>query len=337
MEWIIYKENFDEYEKYISVHPFSGVWHQPAWLRFQIECKKAVDGFVFAVKNNNLIVLAGIFLIYRSSAGFSYGYIPSGFLYTDLDRNIYDFFLKNLASVAKAKKIIYTQIDSIINYDENFTNIISKNKNHRLNVKLPIPQFTTIINLEKSEEEILSCMKPKGRYNIKLSDKKGVIIRHGDMKSFDDFYKILKDTAARDEFKTNSSNYYKKMLECIPDAKLITAHFDNKIIAGGIFIFTGRQALYYYGASSNDYRNLMAPYLIQWEAIKTAKSNGCKYFDFMGISDPADKKDRLKGVTEFKLKFGGDIIKFNPSFIIIHDTIKYNLINFLKKIIRRKF
>ena len=133
-------------------------------------------------------------------------------------------------------------------------------------------------------------------------------------------------------FYINDIEYYKKMLSIIKDAILLLAYYNNKLLAGGIFLFTKNYGIYYYGASSNEMRNLMAPYLIQWEAIRIAKMKNCKNFDFLGVSPPDETKNRLSGVTDFKLKFGGEIIKFNPSFYIIHNRFIYHIYDIFKKL-----
>ena len=83
----------------------------------------------------------------------------------------------------------------------------------------------------------------------------------------------MKETSSRDGFNVNSLEYYEKMAETLPECELLLATYENKIIAGGIFTYTKNQGLYYYGASSNEFRNLMAPYLLQWQAILNAKKN----------------------------------------------------------------
>ncbi|HOV13347.1 MAG TPA: peptidoglycan bridge formation glycyltransferase FemA/FemB family protein, partial [Spirochaetota bacterium] len=295
------------------------------------------DGFFFGIKKENSIVLVGLYLIIKSR-NIKYGYIPAGFLYNLIDEEIYNFFIDNITKISTDNKIVFTQIDPITPFDENFDTIIKKSKLTRLNQKLPIPQFTNVIDLSLTEEEILSKMKHKGRYNIKLAEKKGVKIRIGGLAEIPIFYKILCETTKRDGFRPNNEEYYREMLNIVNESVLLVAYHEDDIIAAGIFTFTKFQGLYYYGASSNVKRNLMAPYLLQWEAIKMAKFKDCVYFDFMGIANPDDPNDSLIGVTDFKLKFSEDVLKFNNRFHIVHNAFSYNLfklIKSLKKLIKK--
>lgn len=328
------KVTINQYLYFIKNHPNASIWHYPNWLDFQLEVKKASKGFFFGIENNDKVILAGLLLIYKSALKFNYGYIPAGFLYNEIDDNVFNFFIDNFSNIAKKYKLVYTQMDSVIPYSEKYFNLINKYKNFTLNIKLPIPDHTNMIDLSKTEDFILENMKPKGRYNIKLAVKKGVIIKEGKENDIEEFYKLLKNTSIRDGFNINNIEYYKKMLKTISDSILLLAYFKDILLAAGIFLYTDNYGIYYYGASSDQMRNLMAPYLIQWKAIQAAKNKNCKFFDFLGVSPPDDYNDRLSNVTEFKLKFGGKMIKFNPSFNIIHNKFIYNFYTGLKKIIK---
>ena len=336
MKWIQFNpDSINAYLDFIDTHANSGIWHYPDWLDFQLKSGRAFDGFFFGVEDHGVIKLAGLILFYKNSLKLTYSYIPGGFLYTDIDKKIYDFFVLNLNKTAEQYKSIFTQIDSISPYMQDFFEIISKSKRHKVDQKLPIPSFTNIIELDKNEEDILLDMKHKGRYNIKLAERKGVTVKRGDIKDFKKFYDILKTTSSRDGFFINEFDYYKQMIENIKDAVFLCAYHGDELLAAAIFTYTKNQALYYYGASSNNFRNLMAPYLLQWNAIKIAKEKKCKYFDFLGISDPDIKNDRLSGVTDFKLKFGGKVTRFNPSYIIVHNFFIFALYNFLRRVFKR--
>lgn len=333
MKWVIFNQNrFEEYNNFITKHKYTGIWHDPLWLKLQVVSERAIGGDIFAIKNHEKIVLAGIITIYNTALNIKYGYIQAGFLYNQIDKEIYDFFLENLKLYANKKNLIFTQIDSITPFEDHFYNTISNFKNHELNIKLPIPRYSNIIDLTLSEDEILKQMKPKGRYNIKVAQKNGLKSKIGNIDDIPIFYNLLKETGERDGFFLNNIDYYKKMIETLPYTKLILIYKDDMPLAGGIFSYFHNQALYYYGASSNNFRNLMAPYLMQWEAIRIGKELGCKFYDFMGIANPDDKNDKLAGVTDFKLKFGGNIVKFNNSYRIIHNNLLYFIYKTAKKI-----
>jgi lipid II:glycine glycyltransferase (peptidoglycan interpeptide bridge formation enzyme) len=117
------------------------------------------------------------------------------------------------------------------------------------------------------------------------------------------------------------------------EAQLFLAEYEGKIIAGGIFTYLNQEAIYYYGASSNKNRNVMAPYLIQWTAIQEAQKRKCKIYDFLGITpEKANKNHPWQGVTSFKKKFGGKIVNYSPAQEIVLKPLIYNLFIMLKKV-----
>ncbi|HEC20953.1 MAG TPA: peptidoglycan bridge formation glycyltransferase FemA/FemB family protein, partial [Candidatus Peregrinibacteria bacterium] len=137
---------------------------------------------------------------------------------------------------------------------------------------------------------------------------------------------LIKTTTERDRFSGHSLEIYQKMLEKLGNqASLLLAEYQGKITSGGIFTFYGKTAVYYYGASGNEHREVMAPYLVQWEAIQMAKEKGCRVFDFLGIAPPDTKNHSWKGITEFKKKFGGKEVGFPAPQDIVYQPAWYQI------------
>lgn len=199
-----------------------------------------------------------------------------------------------------------------------------------------ITPYTAIIKLEKPIEEILSEMKPKWRYNINLAEKKWVTAFEAEKneKNIKIFYELMLETTSRDNFSWNTLDYYKKFLEIIPESKLIFTKLEDKVLSAWIFVFDKEISIYYYWASTSDknYRNLMAPYLMQFFAIKKAKEIWSKYYDFLWVATPNDEKSSLAWVTDFKLKFTRDVINCSISYIFINKQFNYIILKALKYI-----
>ena len=137
MKWIKFNsETINIYLDFINSHPNSGIWHYPDWLDFQLKSGRAFGGFFFGIENQGTIKLAGLILFYKNSLKLTYSYIPGGFLYTDFNEELYDFFISNLNKITSQYKAIFTQIDSITPYSEDFVGIINKTGKHRLDQKL---------------------------------------------------------------------------------------------------------------------------------------------------------------------------------------------------------
>lgn len=246
---------------------------------------------------------------------------------------------KELVKICKNEKALFIQIETLYYENINLSNI-KKGKNLEIfknwYYKKFITPYTAIIDLDKTEEEILKEMKPKGRYNIKLAEKKWVEVKivEKTLENINIFYDLMLETTSRDKFYWNKLEYYKIFLEIIENSKLILAYFWNKVIAWWIFTFEKEVSIYYYWASSSiwEYRNLMSPYLLQWEAIKYAKIFWSKIYDFLGISSPWDVNSNLEWVTDFKLKLTKDIVNVSDAYIYVNKKFKYRFIQIIKNI-----
>jgi lipid II:glycine glycyltransferase (peptidoglycan interpeptide bridge formation enzyme) len=193
-----------------------------------------------------------------------------------------------------------------------------------------------VIDITKSEEELLAEMKSKTRYNIKLANKRGVkvlpISYTPEAKSYiDEFLRLTKIMAARQGIVAHDEKYYRKMLEVIPGdiLKLYIAEYEGKIIAANLMVFYGDTCVYLHGASDDQARNVMAPYLLQWQAIKDAKVAGCKKYDLGGISI-----NKWKGITRFKLGFSlaTEPVEFPGSYDIVISPVKYGVYRSIQKL-----
>lgn len=168
------------------------------------------------------------------------------------------------------------------------------------------PQHTLIVDLRKHEELLLSEMREKTRYNIKIAERHNVIVKEN--APIKDFLKLMKETTMRDKFSAHPDSYYKNMLETSLKIKLFVAYHENDALAASVVIFFGDTATYLHGASSNEKRNLMAPYLLHWEIIRGTKADGYNFYDFWGITPENDPKHAWAGITRFKKGFGGEIV-----------------------------
>jgi len=194
------------------------------------------------------------------------------------------------------------------------------------------PATTLILDLTKTEKELLSAMHQKTRYNINLAEKKGVKIVLGDKARFEEFWNLLDQTSDRDKFRPHGRDYYKAMIELSDNpVKLFFAQYRGRPIATALISFFGDTATYLHGGSANEDRNAMAPYLLQWHGIKSAKANGQKYYDFHGIDEV-----KWPGVTRFKKGFGGEEVNYPGTFDLVYDPGWYSIYKMVRKV-RRTF
>ncbi|OGJ54715.1 hypothetical protein A3D11_00020 [Candidatus Peribacteria bacterium RIFCSPHIGHO2_02_FULL_49_16] len=191
------------------------------------------------------------------------------------------------------------------------------------------PEATRIIDLTCSESELLAQMKPKGRYNIGVAEKHGIIVKESN--DIDAFYSLLQQTGGRDGFRIKPKREYEIFLEKLEGSFLLIAHANEQPVAGLMGVIWNTTGYYYYGASSYEYRNLMASYLLQWEAMQYCKREGCNKYDLLGIAPPGGANHPWSGVSQFKEKFGGEVITYPPEQEIVFRPILKKLVGLKRK------
>jgi lipid II:glycine glycyltransferase (peptidoglycan interpeptide bridge formation enzyme) len=178
---------------------------------------------------------------------------------------------------------------------------------------------TALVDLTAGEDEILGRMKSKGRYNIRLAHKRGVRVRSGGAEDLEKFYALYQETARRDGINIHALSYYQALFaHCAAypgqELRLYLAEYEGKTLAANIVLLRKSAATYLYGASSNEDRNVMAPYALQWRAMTDAKAYGCAEYDLFGIPPRADPNHPMAGLYFFKTNFGGRIIHRSGSW-----------------------
>ncbi len=291
------------------------------WGDFQLSVGSKVIRLGLKVGNE---VIYALTLIKKSlPLGLNYYYSPRIDL-SPLDADKLSALLKGIADLAVSDKVIFFRFEPLAKFsNSDFQFPISKT----IDIQ---PSKTLVLDLTDSEEELMSAMHPKTRYNIRLTERKGVTVREADSNEFDGFWRLMQETKNRDGFRLHGEAYYRKMLE-IPFVKLFVAEYESSIIAGNILSFFGNSATYVHGASSSRNRNIMAPYALQWKTITEAKKHNLSHYDFNGIDE-----GKWPGVTRFKKGYGGVEINFPGTFDLIFNGFRYSAYKMIRKI-RRSF
>ena len=169
------------------------------------------------------------------------------------------------------------------------------------------------LNVEgKTEDELMAAFHQKWRYNIRLAERKGVSVKICGKEMVPAFADLMLTTGVRDGFVTRKPEYFANMLDNLGEHARLYMAFDPEgtPIAGTLAIHYGDKVWYLYGASSNEHRNLMPNYLLQWRMIQWAVETGCRIYDFRGVSGNVSEDNPLYGLFRFKQGFGGDFTEF---------------------------
>lgn len=170
------------------------------------------------------------------------------------------------------------------------------------------PREVFRLSLAPVEEDLLARMKSKTRYNIRVAEKRGVrVIASTEGKYVDAFIRLVTGTADRKGIMPHPRKYYEKMCEILlgENGKIYAAEKDGEIIAANLVIFHGDTATYLHGGTDERFRADMAPFLLQWEAMREAKRRGCLWYDFGGVNmaELEAGVGKWYGITRFKTGF----------------------------------
>jgi len=228
---------------------------------------------------------------------------------------IFNFQFSIFKKLAKQHNAVFLKIEPMVEYS-GLEQELPKSGFKKSQKEIQ-PQKTIVLDIDKLEEQLLEGMHKKTRYNIGLAQKKELQFEIREKGGVDLFWDLLQKTTERDRFASHPKEYYKKLLE-LPFVKLFLVKYEERAVAASIVVLYGNRSYYLHGASDYDHRNLMAPYLLHWEAIKYAKENNFVGYDLWGI----DEK-KWPGVTRFKQGFGGREVEYVGSYDYIFQPMWY--------------
>ncbi|MBK8022104.1 MAG: peptidoglycan bridge formation glycyltransferase FemA/FemB family protein [Chloroflexi bacterium] len=192
---------------------------------------------------------------------------------------------------------------------------------------------TIVVDLTRDVEAMLSAMSQSTRRKIRLAEREGVTVRAGTLDDLPLLYDLYKVTGERDDFLIRPRDYYVQAWQRFIEGGLahpLIAEHQGKAIAHVILFHFGRKCWYFYGASSNEARDAMPNYLLQWEAMRWAKAQGYTHYDMWGAPDVFDETDRMWGVYNFKRGFRGvvtrhigawDYVPYPPLYLIYEELM----------------
>lgn len=255
------------------------------------------------------------------------GYFPKGPLPS---KSMIDKLIK----LGKEKRAIFIQLEPNVlrntKYKIQNTGLVPSH--HPLFTK-----YTFILDLTKSEDELLKSFHPKTRYNIHLAEKYAVIVKEDNSpKAFQQYLKLTLETTGRQKFYAHSPKYHQLMwqeMSASGIAHLFTATYKEATLAAWI-VFGWKDTVYYpYGASSREHREVMAPNLMLWEIARWAKRQGYKYFDLWGALGPnPDPKDPWYGFHRFKEGYRPKLVEFVGSWDLVINPILYKIYTYFDTI-----
>jgi len=338
-----YTDEDEAWDDFVANHPHGSILQTTNWARLKNRFGWSSER-IWLKRDGSLA--AGAQILYRSAllGIFKVGYLPHAplvdwhddqqieVLFNQIDESAY----KNGAGFVKMEPLLWQNEIT----PERWQEICQKNDLIVTRDTIQPPR-TIIVDIRPSEEEILAEMKSKTRYNIRLSARKDVVVREGTGEDLNAFVDLMETTGQRDGFGTHAPEYYAAMYSLFApqNAALLIAQYQDKPLAAAIITALGDTAVYLYGASSNEERNRMPAYAVQWAAIRWARERGCTHYDLWGVPDIdedeleagfKEHKDGLWPVYRAKRGYGGRVQRTVGAVDRVYNGRLYSLYNWYR-------
>lgn len=295
------------YEAEVQGRFAPSLWQSSGWAAFLERCGIAHE--LVVLKQDDQVLGWALQTLRHFKGCFEYGSILRGPAALNAESAV------SVLNSVNRRGRIHTLVD-LAQFEMMLTPLLLKNGAYLIPAESgQIPAHSSTLDLSLSADEIFAKMKKKCRYNIRMAQKSGVQVLHGN-EYLDHFYSLMKMTAERQQIPLLDINHFKEMFS-LYDTQLFVALSDGKPAAAAILVTYGNQSYYYYGAMDIRYQVMMPSYLLQWEMIQYAIQRGSLCYDFMGIAPHGHPKHYLASVTDFKNRFGGDSIEFEAPFFLL--------------------
>ncbi len=316
----------ERFDLFVADHPTGTFLQTWAWGEWQTHQKKTVERFLFT--DDGSVVGVGQAILTNTPLG-NYFYLPYGPLWSvDLPKSDIVALFDSLKKELSLPNVLCVRIEPTVKFDVTAVRAVK--------AEAIQPPQTLIKDISASEEDLLSSLHHKTRYNIKVAQKHGVTVTTHDRPN-KEVISLIMQTAARQKYRGYSPDYIDKLWNFFATNDLgikatgYLAIQNDTPLASGLMIDSCKTRMYLFGGSDYAHRNLMAPYLLHWQAMRDAKNSGKKYYDF-GASENAS--GHTGGYMRFKLGFNPDILEFGGTHDLVIAQSKYKLYKLARKLNR---
>lgn len=280
-------------------------------------------------------------LIAPLAGGKKQAFIPHGpiALTKNINRETIDALVINLKQYSQKNNIAFVRFDPQFFTPETLKNIKEKTrptpKKGYYSV-LSQPRYEWLVDISKSETELLNSLNKNTRYSIRTAIKRGTttkIVSNNLNQYFPEFYRLMEETANRAGFKLHPKKYYQHIFTTLNNQNqsfLVVSEFKQEILAINLIVIYGGTALFVFGASSSSYREQFSTYLSHWAGFLESARLGAKHYSFGGVSHETDLS--WQNVSHFKKQFTGLIKDFGPTFDLVISPFWYYLYIIKKKL-----
>lgn len=264
-------------------------------------------------------------MIVRDAKRGRYLEIPCGPLIDWSDKGIIKEVFARITEVAKQEKCVFVRIRPQLLASRENLQILADQGLKKSPMHLAA-EHTVMIDLTRTEEELLAAMRRQTRYEVRRAGKLGIEVTKDNSEGiFKEFHEVQLETARRQGFVPPSLKVLQAEREAFGDnIQIYTAKTtEGEPVAYGLIIRDGREGDYYEAASTPLNRKLPGAYALLWQAMRDLKADGYERFNLWGIAPAGQPEHRYAGVTTFKTGFGGEVVEYVPAHDLVISQIGY--------------
>lgn len=323
----------EEWSGFLTSHPEANFLQSWEWGEFHEKLGHVISRIGFFEEEKLIGIMLSV--VERAKRG-TYLTVPAGPIIDWDNEHAVSAFKQVVINLAKENNCAFVRVRPQLQSTD-FSKDLFRKMGFKKSPMHLHAELTNQLDITRSEDELLAQMRKATRYEIKKALKLGVIIKTSpDPKDIQEFYDLQLVTAKRHGFVPFSQKFLESQFEVFSrsgHAVLYSAYFEKKLLAQAFIIFYGNEAVYHYGASTQDGREYPGAYLIQWEAILEAKKRGITRYNFWGVAD--DPKHRFANLSMFKRGFGGVDYEYLHAQDLVINRPRY-LVNFGIETLRKK-
>lgn len=337
---VITKEKATEFDTYVTASPKASFMQMSTWADVKNNWKWR--GIICRDKDGKICGTIAVLIRKVPMLPYSLFYCPRGPVCDLHDKEVITVLIDALKKLGKEFRCCDIKLDPDVAVDDDVFRKIAidlgfKLMGNTMSFETAQPRFVFRLDVDgKTEDEVMAAFHSKTRYNIRVAIKKGVTVEIKGPEAAEEFHKIMIETGTRDDFGIRSADYFGRMVTAMGEnARFYMAYYEGKPIAGSLALRCGNKVWYLYGASSNESRNVMPNYLVQWSMIQWAIESGCQIYDFRGVSGFLDESNPLFGIYKFKKGFNGDLVEFIGEMDLILKPLGFKFVNLASSSIKK--
>lgn len=320
------QEIWDTFLNRVKPHTFLHTWE---WGEFQRAY--GYERMRVGIYHDTSLIGVGLLIVMRARRG-TFLLCPHGPIFDDQTSSVSEAlgaFLDYCKELGREKGCQWVRMCPLILEESGLVSVFRKFHYREAPLHMH-PERAWILSLDQDEKALLARMRKNTRYAIRKATKDGVkITSTAEAAAVHSFYEIYLQTVGRQQFTPFPREHIERELACFNAqgayAKIFFAEYDNTLVSTAFVVFTRWSAFYHHGAATLQYPKVPASHLLQWEIIREAQRNGCRFYNFWGLAhdrfiSPLDHMVRRirrshpwEGLTLFKTGFGGFEQRYIPA------------------------